>query len=237
MPKQILGTGNKKRVKSTPKTAYTSPAQIKIKRRHAAALDLRLQGLAFHQIGKQLGCHPSTAHDYVVKALRDIVPKETAQQVMQMELARLDALLEKYQPLALKGKGDKAAAELCLKISNQRCRLAGLYPQAGGVNVSIGGNGPSAEELGIAVKFVSPDPNDPRLRDDPPPERHWQEPRQIEARALPAPSYEPPAGAAPQDKVVPLRPTTQPFVHEGPAPNPFFQSAFTKPPGPRGWMK
>jgi hypothetical protein len=34
-------------------------------------LGLRLQGHAYHHIGKELHCHPSTAHDLVVKALHN----------------------------------------------------------------------------------------------------------------------------------------------------------------------
>src|SRR6516165_11659880 len=156
MPKQKLGTGNKRAVLQRPKTSYTSPRVIQQRQRQAAALDFRLQGHAYHRIAKELHCHPSTAHDLVVKGLHNMVPRETAQQVLAMELARLDALLEKYQPLALRGAGDKGAAELCLKISNQRCRLAGLYPDRhGGVNVLFGnGSQPNAEDVGIEVKFV-----------------------------------------------------------------------------------
>ena len=101
MPKQKLGTGNKRAVLQRPKTSYTSPRVIQQRQRQAAALDFRLQGHAYHRIAKELHCHPSTAHDLVVKALHNMVPRETAQQVLAMELARLDALLEKYQPLAM----------------------------------------------------------------------------------------------------------------------------------------
>ena len=92
MPKQKIGTGNKRAVLQKPATSYTSPNAIKLQQRRAAALDYRLQGHAYHRIAKALGCHPSTAHDYVVKALRDMVPRETAEAVLQLEMARLDAM-------------------------------------------------------------------------------------------------------------------------------------------------
>ena len=193
MPKQKLGTGNKRAVLQRPKTSYTSPRVIQQRQRQAAALDFRLQGHAYHRIAKELHCHPSTAHDLVVKGLHNMVPRETAQQVLAMELARLDALLEKYQPLALRGAGDKGAAELCLKISNQRCRLAGLYPDRhGGVNVLFGnGSQPNAEDVGIEVVFVKLSWREDEAGN------LWRGDELVEpAKALPAPETEP-AGKSP----------------------------------------
>jgi len=92
MPKQKLGTGNKRAVLQRPNTSYTSPRVIKQRQRQAQALDWRLQGHAYHRIAEELHCHPSTAHDLVVKALRDMVPQEKAEAVLQLELTRLDAL-------------------------------------------------------------------------------------------------------------------------------------------------
>jgi len=194
MPKQKLGSGNKRAVLQRPKTSYTSPRLIQQRQRQAAALDFRLQGHAYHRIAKELHCHPSTAHDLVVKGLHNMVPRETAQQVLAMELARLDALLEKYQPLALRGAGDKGAAELCLKISNQRCRLAGLYPDRhGGVNVLFGnGSQPNAEDVGIEVVFVKPSWREDEAGN------LWRGDKLVKA-AKPAPQIEPwgRAGAGP----------------------------------------
>jgi hypothetical protein len=55
MPKQKLGTGNKRAVLQRPATSYTSPNAIKLQQRRAAALDYRLQGHAYHRIAKSLG--------------------------------------------------------------------------------------------------------------------------------------------------------------------------------------
>jgi len=62
-------------------------------------------------------------------------------------------LLERFYPKAL--EGDEKAAELVLKISNQRAKLIGLYPQPGqpNLNVNIGGE-VDAREGGIQVRFV-----------------------------------------------------------------------------------
>ncbi len=240
MPKARLGTGNKKGTKQTPRTSHTSPQMIEVRKRHAQALDYRKQGLSYAVIGELLRVRATTAHDYVIKGMRGLVPRETAQQVFEMELTRLDALLEKYQPLALNGEGDKGAAELCLKISNQRCRLAGLYPQPGGgttVNIN-NSNGADAETLGIKVKFVEPDPS---LWKDAPPDRYWLEGR---ALPLPAPPARPRYGDAPEPpepppaaNVVPIgtaRERTRAEIEGWTADS---KSPSDRGAGPRGWMR
>jgi len=126
MPKQKIGTGNKRAVLQKPATSYTSPNAIKLQQRRAAALDYRLQGHAYHRIAKALGCHPSTAHDYVVKALRDMIPREKAESVLQLEMARLDAMQGAIFGNA--ANGDIPSIDACLRIIHQRARLLGLYP-------------------------------------------------------------------------------------------------------------
>src|SRR5262249_26495725 len=97
----------------------------------------RLEGASYRSIATAMGVSPSLVHEYVCRALKEFVPPEDARQVLQQELQRFDALLEKYMPPAL--AGDEQAAELCLKISHQRSRLCGLYPdgKGGGVHVNV----------------------------------------------------------------------------------------------------
>ena len=158
MPKQKLGTGNKRAVLQRPGTSYTSPNAIKLQQRRAAALDYRLQGHAYHRIAKALGCHPSTAHDYVVKALRDMVPRETAEAVLQLEMARLDAMQGAI--FANAANGDIPSIDACLRIIHQRARLLGLYPSDkhhSPLHVSVGApDAPNAEDTGIEIRFVRP---------------------------------------------------------------------------------
>jgi hypothetical protein len=157
MPKQKLGTGNKRAVLQRPGTSYTSPKAIKLRQRRAAALDYRLQGRAYHWIAKALGCHPSTAHDYVVKALSSMVPREKAEAVLQLELTRLDAMEGAIFREA--AKGDIPSIDACLRIQHQRAKLLGLYSGekgGSGVHVNVGGavQTVNAEDVGIDVKFV-----------------------------------------------------------------------------------
>jgi len=104
------------RARARPNTSHTSPRQIELQKKRAAALDFRLQGYAFHRIGKEFGVNASTAHDWVVRAMRDLVPRETAAAVLEMELIRLDALMTAVYADAARGEPKNSATDLCNKI-------------------------------------------------------------------------------------------------------------------------
>jgi DNA-binding CsgD family transcriptional regulator len=158
MPKQKLGTGNKRAVLQRPGTSYTAPEAIKLRQRRSAALDYRLQGHSYHRIAKAMNCHPSTVHDYVVRAMKDIIPREKAEAVLEMELERLNAMQAAIYSSAV--AGDVSKIDCCLRIIHQRARLLGLYPDKprSGVTMSFGGGAdiPNAEDTGINVVFVRP---------------------------------------------------------------------------------
>jgi hypothetical protein len=169
MPKQKLGTGNKRAVLQRPGTSYTSPRALRLRQRRARALDYRLQGRSYKAIGEAMKIHPSTAQDYVIHCMQDFVPRDKAEAVLQLELERLDQMQASVYEQA--ASGDIAAIEVCLKIQNQRAKLLGLYPDGRhpSLHVNVGGNNavPSAEDVGIQVTFVRPDPT--RWQDDPEP--------------------------------------------------------------------
>jgi hypothetical protein len=155
MPSKILGIGNKKHWVQRPNTSHTSPGSIRLQQRRAQALQLRLAGKPYRAIAKELKCSPQTAFNYIVTAMENMIPRESAAQVLTLELQRFDALLETFMPKAK--RGDKAAAELVLKIEHQRARLAGLYPQRDAPLIFNAGPIISAEDTGIELMFVKPD--------------------------------------------------------------------------------
>src|SRR6516225_4752409 len=61
MPKQKLGTGNKRAVLQSPGTSYTSRRALRLQQRRARALDDRLQGRSYKAIGEAMKIHPATA--------------------------------------------------------------------------------------------------------------------------------------------------------------------------------
>lgn len=94
---------------------------------HAAeALKLRLRGYSFQRIRDELG-HWATSHgcrQAVVKAIADIT-REPAQELVEVELARLDEMFTVAFDKAVK-KGDFYSIESCLKIMDRRSKLLGL---------------------------------------------------------------------------------------------------------------
>jgi DNA-binding CsgD family transcriptional regulator len=151
MPSKAFGFGNRKGAIQRPNTSNTSPASIRLQKRRAQALELRERGRSYRAIAQELKCSPQTVLNYVVAAMRQTIPKESAQQVLVLEMRRFDSLLAKFYPQAL--KGDKAAAELVLKIEHQRARLCGLYPQPN-MPLIFNNIGPNADDRGYEITVI-----------------------------------------------------------------------------------
>ena len=92
----------------------------------AKAVDLRRAGASYTVIGAQLGVTPQMAHVYVKTAMAEVRKKtaEIAEDVLQMELERLDrCLLGCFSDAA---KGNLQAIDRVLKIIESRARLLGI---------------------------------------------------------------------------------------------------------------
>lgn len=91
----------------------------------AKALELRKAGATYDQIARQLGYHNrGNAYRAVKTALQDIT-LELAEEVRDMELARLDTALLAIWPEVR--KGSLPHIDRFLKIQNQRAQYLGLY--------------------------------------------------------------------------------------------------------------
>lgn len=103
-------------------------------RLEAEALDLRLQGMSYRTIGAAQGCHPSTAHDRVDRALASLVPVETAEAVRQVEAERYEAVQGRV--LAALGRVTAAddvdpdsvakLAAAFVRVADRKAKLLGL---------------------------------------------------------------------------------------------------------------
>ena len=91
--------------------------------RRLKALELRLAGASYRQIGESLGIHYTTAWDDVQVMLQEYAT-EPADAVRNAEIARLDRLLLAHWPLAI--KADPKATATVLSIMDRRARLLGL---------------------------------------------------------------------------------------------------------------
>lgn len=111
-----------------------SVTKIGIAERRAMALELRKAGGSYRQIAETLlgeegipkGYSPQLAHKDVTDELIRLREQsaETAVQVLDLELARLDAMTAAIWPQA--EKGDQFAIDRVLKIQDRRAKYLGL---------------------------------------------------------------------------------------------------------------
>lgn len=108
----------------------TNPANIEAAKKIAKALELRGHGMTYQEIadakwekGTLFSGDRSNARRAVVTGMRQIV-KEPAEEVLQMELMRLDGYLKALGPRVL--RGDTQAIATSLKVGERRAKLLGL---------------------------------------------------------------------------------------------------------------
>lgn len=104
----------------------TSPLKIGAREHEEKALALRRVGASYQQIGEALGITPSGAYRSVARVLARLrkTSDETAEEIRQQELMRLDEMQFALYPTAR--RGDTKAIETILKIQARRAKLLGL---------------------------------------------------------------------------------------------------------------
>ena len=116
-------------MRETPKAAKRQQKPARFKDAAAAeralqALELRKAGASYESIARHCGyASRSGAYQAVQRELRRTM-QEPAEDVRQLELARLDDLYRAMAPKAL--KGDTWSVDRCLKIMERRALLLGL---------------------------------------------------------------------------------------------------------------
>ena len=106
------------------KSRRASPKRIAAAERKAEALKLRKSGATYEEIAKKLGLSGRTsAFECVQRAIRDIT-KEPAKDVLELEVARLDAMLAGLWEKAT--DGDDKAVTSALRIMDRRAKYLGL---------------------------------------------------------------------------------------------------------------
>lgn len=102
----------------------TSPQTAKAKIKAAKALEARMEGKTFEVIAGEVGYNsPQAAHDAVKRALKAII-REPGEELIKLELERLDTLWG-IQYLTAQA-GDVQAMAACMKIMERRAKLLGL---------------------------------------------------------------------------------------------------------------
>ncbi len=106
------------------KSRRASPKRIAAAERKAEALKLRKSGATYEEIAQKLGLSGRTsAFECVQRAIRDIT-KEPAKDVLELEVARLDAMLSGLWEKAT--DGDDKAVTSALRIMDRRAKYLGL---------------------------------------------------------------------------------------------------------------
>jgi hypothetical protein len=105
--------------------SQNSPRKIKAADKQLAALNLRRAGMGYEEIARRTGYRNASGAWHSVKAALDRMLREPAEDVRQLEVARLDALLAAIWNRAITGD-DGDALDRVLKISKRRSELLGL---------------------------------------------------------------------------------------------------------------
>lgn len=101
-----------------------SPTYTKQRReRMAKALQLKEQGATFDQIGRTLGISTTRAYHDVQDALKEIT-REPAEDVLKVELRRIDRLWQVAYQKAM--KGDLKSMDRAISLLDRRIKLHGL---------------------------------------------------------------------------------------------------------------
>lgn len=130
----------------SPKNSHTSPFQIELQKRRAEALEYRIQGYTYEQIGETMECSITTAFEYVDHSLKAIT-REPAENLMALELSRLDQLLTAFFTNAM--GGDVNAAGVVQRVMERQSKLVGNDPATKFEHAGAGGS----RLVGIDVKF------------------------------------------------------------------------------------
>ena len=120
--------------------------------RREEAVRLRLAGYSYAQIGERLGVTKQAAHTYVSSSLADLraATAEAAEDVREMELARLDAML--VPMLEAAEAGQQTAVDRVLRIQERRAKLLGLDAPT---KSEVGGPGGGPVEIAGAKEALA----------------------------------------------------------------------------------
>lgn len=107
------------------RTSKLSKAQMEAvtRERHALALEMRKFGYSYDQIAEHFETTPASARGLVKSAMEQAI-KEPGQEVIDLELQRLDQLYR--LAFAAAANGDTDAITKCLAIQQRRAKYLGL---------------------------------------------------------------------------------------------------------------
>jgi len=105
-----------------------SPAEVIAQVRATKAIDFRMAGFTFGEIGANLGISTEGARRALIRGLADLREhrQEVGSEVLELELERLDRLQIKPYTEAIR-TGDAESGKAVLNIMHARAKYLGLY--------------------------------------------------------------------------------------------------------------
>ena len=105
------------------KDSKTAPRAIEVAQHRGEALEYRKMGYSFDAIGQAMGVSTPRAHQLVTEGLRTVL-LEPAEEVLKLELVRLDDLLVGSWEAA--AKGDPQSLQNVMRILERRAKVLGI---------------------------------------------------------------------------------------------------------------
>jgi hypothetical protein len=135
--KKPVDRRSKRGRKGGRRKSKTDPKAIESAEMRAQVLELRKQGYGYQAIGDAMGFTKQRAYQIVTEELAAII-REPAQQILDLELQRMETLLQGVADDA--AKGDPRAIDSELSIRARRARLLGIEtPQKQQLDLTSGG--------------------------------------------------------------------------------------------------
>ena len=129
------------------RTHHHVSIELRAGQQRERSLALRLQGQKLRDIAREVGISPSTVNGYIQQALRDSRAASAAmgEKIREEERARLQAIIDRWQPIATgryRTKEAARAAEMVRKASDRLRALFGLTVVAPTPPTVVVGNPP-----------------------------------------------------------------------------------------------
>jgi transcriptional regulator with XRE-family HTH domain len=139
----------------------TKPVEqvLEVQERRKKALELRLSGLNQTQIAERMGLHKSTISAYIQDALTNVT-REKAEEYLELELHRLDAMLAAIWPSIVDPGEDEISGQTwkidrALAIMDQRAKLTGTYKSAELKAIAAAKGGGNLETTSMLIDLFS----------------------------------------------------------------------------------
>ncbi|MGW5519124.1 helix-turn-helix domain-containing protein [Nocardia africana] len=135
----------------------TTPVEVltETQQKRNTALAMRLAGKQQQQIAQEMGVHKSTVSVWIKEAIADIT-RENAEEYLELELSRLDAMLAAIWPDIIAGeKGAEWKIDRALAIMEQRAKLTGTYKAAELRAIAEAKGGTNLETASMIVDLFS----------------------------------------------------------------------------------